>query len=541
MKKIISLICILAMLLTAFSMAVSGEAVTPSVWDGVIPDADKNYEFAGQGTAESPWLIRSAAELALFAANVRLNDKDTAYGGKFFKLTVDVDLANHEWMAIGGCRTGSDGLSTSESDDIRYSYFAGTFDGCNHKIYNLALANEKDGKVIHQQGLFGVIMGATIRNLGIESGNVVLTNSNRSGAFCGAGRCGFLIENCYNKANVTITTNFKQAFVGTFMGQVIDPWTNANNTEKETVGIYSGKRFQNVYNTGKLTVVLNQTDGANEFRLGGIVGQFVGGSPEMIGVWNLGDVDVTSNSVSSSKTNHRVGGITGAFLDNGRMENVYYKGKINFVATVATGDSDMSKYQLGAIAGNTSNNTNTSSANNGGIVSVGYQLADGSNFTKAIGSLAEQPAWVAEKDDIAIPFANNSSFINLYDGLKDALVFVQYRKVDDATAAARVLVVCNAGDYTAVSFTLQGSKTVVKNIDKYYTSIQAGGENVSAEDLGGTGIFVIDIVGLTAAEFTDDSHSLTVTLNASDGANDFTTGAKNFTVQIPAAILATMN
>ena len=423
MKRTLSLICILAMLLTVLSLAVSGEEAAPSKWDGVIPEANKNYAFEGAGTAESPWLIKSAAELALFAANVRLNDKETTYGGKFFKLTVDVDIDNHEWMAIGGCRVGNDGLSTAETDENRYSYFAGTFDGDNHKIYNLALANNVqvttgdtvETKAIHQQGLFGVIMGATIRNLGIESGNIVMENSNRTGAFCGVGRCGFLIENCYNKANVTVTTNFKQAFAGAFMGQVIDPWTNANNTEQTTVGIFNKKRLVNVYNTGKLTVTLNQTDGGNAFRLGGIAGQYVGGSPEMIGVWNLGDVEVTSNSVSSTASNHRVGGITGAFLDAGYMENVYFKGKITFNATVANSEADAKKYQLGAIAGNISSSTVSDPGETDDKVNVGYQLAEGSNFKVAIGSLVDQPTWVAEMTDIEVPLAKDSTFIiNLY-------------------------------------------------------------------------------------------------------------------------------
>ena len=426
MKKLVRLLCMLtlfAMLLTLLGVIGAGaeETAVPadaSKWDGVVPEADKEYEFEGSGTEEDPWLIQSAADLAQLAANVRLNDRETTYGGKFFELTVDIDIDNKEWWAIGGCRAGTDGLSTAETDDNRYSYFAGTFDGGNHKIYNLALADstevvdEETGQTqtvaLHQQGLFGVIMGATIKNIGIESGDIQLVNSNRSAALVGAGRCGFLIENCYNKADVTIDTNFKAVYVGALVGQVIDPWNNKHNTEQNTIGIYKQKRIQDCYNTGNLTVTLNQTDGANEFRIGSITGQYVGGSPELINVYSICTVDITSNSVASSKTNHRIGGITGAFLDSGYAENVYFKGDILFKPTVVT---DLSKYTLGILFGQASGNLTGEMLD--GTPNVGYCVTDATTavFTKAVGTHTEPADWYGAVDDVVIPLAENCDFI----------------------------------------------------------------------------------------------------------------------------------
>lgn len=426
MKKLVRLFCMLTVLsvvLAVFAAVGAGaeEATVPaeaSKWDGVVPEADKEYEFEGSGTEEDPWLIQSAADLAQLAANVRLNDQDTTYGGKFFELTVDIDIDNQEWWAIGGCRAGSDGLSTAETDDNRYSYFAGTFDGGNHKIYNLALAtstevlDEESGQMqtvaLHQQGLFGVIMGATIKNIGIESGDIRLTNSNRSAALVGAGRCGFLIENCYNKADVTIDTNYKAVYVGALIGQVIDPWSNPNNTENASQGVYRQKTIQNCYNTGDLTVTLNQTDGANEFRIGSIVGQYVGGAPEMLNVYSVCTVSVTSNSVASSKTNHRIGGITGAFLDSGFAQNVYFKGDILFNPTVET---DLSKYTLGILFGQASGNLTGEMLD--GTPNVGYCVTDATTavFTKAVGSHTEPADWYGAVDDVVIPLAENCDFI----------------------------------------------------------------------------------------------------------------------------------
>lgn len=316
MKKLFCLIVGLTLLATSLCLTSFAAEDTPvSKWDGTIPEANTAYVFEGKGTKAEPWLIRSAAELAQLAANVRLDSRDTTYGGKFFKLTVDIDLDNHPWMGIGGGKiSANDGLSSDGKTGI--VYFAGNFDGDWHKIYNLKLAttgtvkNAETGAVetypVHQQGLFGYILGARISNLGIESGEIVLDGNNRCGALVGVGRCGFLIENCYSKANVTATTSYKAAYIGGFSGQLIDKWDINANTEKQTSGIYKEKKIINCYNMGNVNVTLNQTDGANEFRIGGFAAQFVGGAPELNKVYNIGDVVVVSNSVASSKTNHRV-------------------------------------------------------------------------------------------------------------------------------------------------------------------------------------------------------------------------------------------
>lgn len=58
---IIMLIVLAIMLLTGVQYALAATA-----WDGTTVDS----EFAGEGTADNPYLITSAAELAGLAANV---------------------------------------------------------------------------------------------------------------------------------------------------------------------------------------------------------------------------------------------------------------------------------------------------------------------------------------------------------------------------------------------------------------------------------------------------------------------------------------
>lgn len=53
----------------------------------------------GDGTAESPYLIKTAEQLAKVAKDVY--DGDTDYADTYFKITADIDLDGHDWYPIG--------------------------------------------------------------------------------------------------------------------------------------------------------------------------------------------------------------------------------------------------------------------------------------------------------------------------------------------------------------------------------------------------------------------------------------------------------
>ena len=62
MKKL-SFVLVLAMLLSLVPFTVSA---AEEVWDGKIPQADAEYKFSGgEGTENLPYLISSAADLAM--------------------------------------------------------------------------------------------------------------------------------------------------------------------------------------------------------------------------------------------------------------------------------------------------------------------------------------------------------------------------------------------------------------------------------------------------------------------------------------------
>ena len=79
--------------------------------------------------------------------------------------------------------------------------FSGTFDGQGHVIDNL-----KVNSAVQNAGLFGCIVGGTVKNLVIGSGCrfvSVFAGEDRFAAFVGLTNGDVTIDNCYNLASVT--------------------------------------------------------------------------------------------------------------------------------------------------------------------------------------------------------------------------------------------------------------------------------------------------------------------------------------------------
>ena len=119
---------------------------------------------AWDGTADTSWYdpddpqesytLSTAEEFAGFAELV--NEEELTFEGVTVALDADLDLAGHQWIAIG------DGNNVS-------GYFGGTFDGQGHVVRNLTITEPDSG----MYGLFGVVsLTGTIQNLGVVDANV---------------------------------------------------------------------------------------------------------------------------------------------------------------------------------------------------------------------------------------------------------------------------------------------------------------------------------------------------------------------------------
>ena len=101
----------------------------------------------GSGTASSPYLIATAAELQSINNNL----------GAYYRLTADIDLAGRTWTPIGTTSAG----------------FFGELDGDGHTIKNLALS-----RTDQSAGLFRTLTsGATIKDLTLQDCSVTSTSS----------------------------------------------------------------------------------------------------------------------------------------------------------------------------------------------------------------------------------------------------------------------------------------------------------------------------------------------------------------------------
>lgn len=367
MKKtlsvILALLIVLTFVLPCTVLTASAGDVTPepSKWDGTVPAADQTYVFGGEGTEASPYIIDSAAEFAQFAANIRDKTEGTAYAGKFFKLTVDIDLDSKPWYGIGGCQVKEDGtpINGVGATDAGESYFSGTFDGNGHVIYNLTLADNN-----HINGLFGHVSGGVIKNLGIESGNSVLNDCTRVGTLVGALRHGAKVYNCYSKANISITysTFTGQLQIASFIALIIDTDNSVD--------------ISRCYSTGKITA----TDVKGQYRVGGFLGNCIQ-TNTITDCFSLSDVSVTTEKTDVG-SNFSAGSFFGNAMDRPILTNLYAGGKVN---VINSSDGTSISGNRGSLAGYLANIPNS-----GALTGCTYSLPTGTMSKSGSGNITDE-------------------------------------------------------------------------------------------------------------------------------------------------------
>lgn len=164
MKKIVCAVLTVCMLFTAFTVT---------------------YAAGGNGTADNPYLISSAADLQALAAEIKESTDGGA--GKYWKMTCDIDLSGINWEPAIGYKSSNP--------------FKGNFDGAGHIVRNFQRAS----LIWDENALFGVVAGnGTVKNLGIE--NVKLKTQPyfldyyvASAALVGVLSDNAVVSNCYAK------------------------------------------------------------------------------------------------------------------------------------------------------------------------------------------------------------------------------------------------------------------------------------------------------------------------------------------------------
>lgn len=140
-------------------------------------------QFEGKGTSEEPYLIQGKDDLKTLRDLVNAGE---SFENIYFLQSEDIDLEGEEWIPIGIVGFGN--------------YFAGIYDGGAHCIINLLVIPEE--KISPSYGGFFGILNGTVKNFGIESGEV---SGDYVGTITSHGTARTLILNCYNKASVSGT------------------------------------------------------------------------------------------------------------------------------------------------------------------------------------------------------------------------------------------------------------------------------------------------------------------------------------------------
>ena len=228
--------------------------------------------------------INNEEELKTFRDDV---NSGNSYEGKVVLLTSDINLTGEEWEAIGYYDQATEDVKYPDTENNKP--FKGIFDGGNCKINGITISSDEICN-----GLFGLVIDGTIRNIIIEENNSINGNQRTAGVV------GYLygttgnISNCINYADI-----------------------KGEETTGGIVGVVAGKhRIFNCKNYGDIK------------GRGGIVGnsngtnweQFTKYYSEIINCGNYGEI-------TSEPNENYYGGIAGYF--NGNIINSCNKGNVN--------------------------------------------------------------------------------------------------------------------------------------------------------------------------------------------------------------------
>ena len=191
--------------------------------------------------------ISTADELIAFAESVNAATEDNHNGGRWARLTSNIDMDGKTFPGIGR--------------DDKWVRYHGTFDGQGHVISNLNMTSEHCAFVTVAGG------GCTVKNLLIDS-SCEFNGSGRNAALISC--CNYTdfgtpltIESCGNEANVTGTSNNCAGLLGCNYGNgikvTIKNSFNAGNiissgSESAPISGWLGSnaRVENTYNIGNI-------------------------------------------------------------------------------------------------------------------------------------------------------------------------------------------------------------------------------------------------------------------------------------------------
>lgn len=322
-------------------------------------------QFAGgSGTEDDPYLIETAQHLD----NVR------DYLDAYFLQIDDIELGESPW------NTGEGWLPIGEEEES----FLGIFDGDGFTISNLMI--DRTGFGNDNQGLFGHITGAVLKNIKLE--NVDVTSYRNTGGLVGYSVNG-TIEYCEVYGSVSGSGNKIGGIVGESELSFIE-----NSAFEGTVSghQYVGGLIGYVDNNTQITACYTDSDASGYSNVGGIAGYHIGGS-----------IINQSLSTGTISANTNVGGLVG--FNIGSLMNSYSNADIS------------GNYYLGGLIGADYGNVNNCfsfgyvepGSNSGGLIGHGTSTVVHSYWdieTSGISNSAGGEGRTTE--EMTYPYADNT-------------------------------------------------------------------------------------------------------------------------------------
>ncbi|MBQ9014530.1 MAG: FMN-binding protein [Firmicutes bacterium] len=329
---------------------------------GISSDPDASIFAGGDGTAENPFLIKTANQMVAFAGS--LSDLIT-YEGYYITLSGDIDLSGIDWNPIGG----------------QLYLFGGDFDGNGHAIKGLtmgsAAAPKTDGFTEDENhvGLFGKLgETAVIENLNID--NLYINVDSKKlmdvGAVAGetqsssTGGIGAVINNVHASGSITVNNDGDSPYDNIWAG-----------------GLVGRTRGGSIINSGAaVDVKATEQQGAAWLEAGGLAGMdlysFIANS------YASGDVyaNIRTGNTEAGKDDEEpastiVGGLTG--LEFGTVVNCYASGDVTSVYPVNN---------IGALSGWLSSSMYHSFYHTDAVLTSGESVIAASDVSNNIGKSA---------------------------------------------------------------------------------------------------------------------------------------------------------
>ena len=473
-----------------------------------VANADPTGNWTDSGNYDISWYDENENEFTLatptqFAGLAYLvNNGTTTFSGKTVKLGADIDFAGRNWTPIG-----KNGYGTY--------YFEGTFDGQGHTISNMTV-----NATASNAGLFGYVIGATIKNITLDSSCSVISTDNYVGGIVG-----------HMNGTITDVSNAGTVSGSFYVGGIAGDMGGGTITDVSNAGTVIGSNYVggligykivgtisicNSYNTGAVTAT------SSSGNAGGIVG-YNYQSLTIVNVYNAGTVTGST----------KAGGIVGRNSGTLTVESVYYLEGISAVGdgSISTGtatvmsesnmkgaidNSESLAYKMNEYVKNNPVYTFDSTdyylklwtVSNGGYPTLGGLPMTGISATYSGGDIIHKESIQVGSielleiysDDSTVPVAWNAEGVEYYLGTNKLTDFANY--TFDQTGSISITVKYNGKEavmtlsvvpyLTGISVSYSGGNIVVGDkiqgdkIEITATYSDGSTERVAADDAGVT-------------------------------------------------------